>query len=81
MNTLELKGGLTEMIAEVDNKEVLSHLYEIVSEILSHTTSYNQKLSVEQEAALDNDIEASFLPENLVENKTAFKRMERWIKK
>ncbi len=81
MNTLELKGGLTEMIAEVDNKEVLSHLYEIVSEIISQAANYNQELSAEQETALDRDIEASFLSENLVEHKMAVKRMERWLKK
>lgn len=81
MNTLELKGSITEMIAEVNNQEVLSHLYELVSEIISQTTNYNRELTPEQEAVLNEDIEASYKAENLVEHEVALKRMERWRKK
>ncbi len=81
MNTLELKGSITEMIAEVHNQEVLSHLYELVAEVISQSASYGKALSPEQEIALDTDIKASYQSKNLVEHETALKRMERWIKK
>ena len=35
MNTLELKGSMIEMIAEIDNKVLLNQLYEVVSEIIT----------------------------------------------
>ena len=81
MNALELKGGITEMIAEVHNKEILSHLYEVVAEIISQSSNYEETLSAEQELALDEDIKATHQSKNLVEHKTAVKRMERWTKK
>lgn len=79
MNTLELKGGMTEMIANVDNKELLQHLYEAVSDIISQNTKDIIQLSPQQEAQLNADIEASLIPKNLVEHKVALEKMSRWL--
>lgn len=38
MNTLELKGSITEMVASVNNQEILQQLYETITEILMETT-------------------------------------------
>ncbi len=81
MNTLELKGGMTEMIANVENKELLQHLYEAVSDIISQNTNDSIQLSPQQEAQLNADIEASLIPENLVEHKVALEKMSRWLKR
>ena len=79
MNTLELKGGMTEMIANVDNKELLQHLYEAISDIISQNISDSVQLSPEQEARLSAELDASFVPENLIEHKVALEKMSRWL--
>ena len=79
MNTLELKGGLFEMIAQVENKEVLQRMYKVVAEILHQTWAEEQNLTPEQESKLDADIEASFIPENLVDHEESMKKMARWL--
>jgi len=81
MNTLELKGGMIELIGQVKNKELLQHLYEIISEVLADTKEDNIKLSPEQEARLDQDIKASRDPKNLVDHEVAIKKMNKWLKK
>ena len=81
MNTLELKGGMIELIGQVKNKELLQHLYEIISEVLSDTIEDNTKLSPEQEIRLDQDIKASKDPKNLVDHDVAMKKMNKWLKK
>jgi len=81
MNTLELKGGMIELIGQVRNKELLQHLYEIISEVLADTIEDNIKLSPEQEARLDQDIKTSRDPKNLVEHEIAIKKMNKWLKK
>ncbi len=81
MNTLELKGGLFEMIAQVDNKKVLQRLYKVVAEILQETWAEEHDLTPEQEAKLNQDIEDSFIPENLVSHEESMKIMARWLDK
>jgi len=79
MNTLELKGGIIEMVAHVDNEEVLKKMYQIMSEIILQTSYDETVLTPEQEAALDSEIEESFVPENLVEHELALQKMSRWL--
>ncbi len=81
MNPLELKGGIIELIGQVKNKELLQHLYEIISEVLSDTIEDTIELSPEQEFQLDEDIRASEDPQNLVDHKIAISKMEKWLKK
>jgi len=81
MNTLELKDGMIELIGQVKNKELLQHLYEIISEVLADPTADNITLSAEQEIQLDEDIKASKDPKNLVDHKVALKKMDKWLKK
>ena len=81
MNTLELKGGLFEMIAQVDDKELLQRLYKVVAEILHETWAEEQDLTPEQEAKLNQDIEDSFDSDNLVSHEESMKTMARWLNK
>ena len=81
MNALELKGGMIELIGQTKNKELLQHLYEIISEVLADTIEDNTTLSPEQENRLDKDIKASKDPKNLVDHKVAIKKMSKWLKK
>jgi len=79
MNTLELKGGMIEMLANVNDKVLLEHLYEVMASVITQTATDNIELTSEQEARLNSDIEASFLPENLVEHEVALQKMSRWL--
>jgi len=81
MNALELKGGMIELIGQVKNKELLQHLYEIISEVIADTAEDNTKLSTEQERRLDEDIKASIDPKNLIDHKVALKKMNKWLEK
>ena len=81
MNSLELKTAIIELIGQVKNKELLQHLYEIISEVLTDTIEDKTVLSAEQEAMLDKDIAESRNPKNLVEHEVALKKMAKWLKK
>jgi hypothetical protein len=81
MNTLELKGGMIELIGQVKNRELLQHLYEIISEVLADTVADKTELSAEQESRLDEDIKASKNNKNLIDNEAALKKMDKWLKK
>lgn len=81
MNTLELKGGLIEMIAQVDNKAVLQRLYKIVAELLEETWQEDYELTPKQEAKLEEDLKASYDPDNLVSHEESKKTMAKWLSK
>lgn len=81
MNTLELKGGIIEMVAHVDNEEVLKKMYQIMSEIILQTSHDDTMLTPEQEVVLDAEIEESFVPENLVEHEVVLQKMSKWLKR
>ena len=79
MNTLELKGGMIEMIAGIKNPEILQRLYHIIEEIMIETEEDVMELAPEQEARLDADLAASEKEENLVSHQEAIKTMSRWL--
>ena len=43
MSTLELKGGMYELISKVNDKQVLIQLYEIIGDIVTQNLSKNGK--------------------------------------
>ena len=72
---------MIELIGQTKNKELLQHLYEIISEVLADTIDDNITLSPEQENRLAKDIQASKDPKNLVDHEVAIKKMSKWLKK
>jgi len=72
---------MIELIGQVKNKELLQHLYEIISAVLADTVEDDTSLSIEQERRLDEDIKTSKDPKNLVDHKVALKKMNKWLKK
>ena len=80
MNTLELKGGITEMIAGVKNPALLKHLYETVAQIITDAAAEVEvKLTPEQEAQIDLDIDATYIDDNLVDHAEVVENMKRWL--
>lgn len=72
---------MIELIGQTKNKELLQHLYEIISEVLADTNEDNITLSPEQEDKLDKDIKESKDLKNLVDHEVAIKKMNKWLKK
>jgi len=51
-----------------------------MANVITQTVTDDIEFTPKQEAELDADIEASFLPENLVEHEVALQKMSRWLK-
>ena len=69
------------MVAQVDDKEVLGRLYQVVSELLSQTWAGDNELTAAQEARLTRDIEESYDPANLVDHEEVMKELSQWLEK
>jgi len=78
MSTLELKGGIIEMIAQVKDKEVLQQLYQIISATLLQNGEAAEPLSVEMETQLTEDLKAIENPANLIPHEEVLKLMQKW---
>ncbi len=77
MNTLELKGGMMNMISRVEDQAVLLQMFEAITEIVSETYGQLPDLSPEQLAELELAIEETYHPDNLVDHDEVMKNMER----
>ena len=81
MNTLELKGGILNMISRVEDEAVLRQLYQAITEIITETWGEIPDLTPEQEAELTQAIEESYDSDNLVDHEVVMKNMARWAKR
>ncbi len=79
MNALELKGGMIEMIAGVQNTDTLHRLYLMIHQIIAETEEADKALTPKQEAVLEQDLLASEQAENLVSHEVALQKMARWL--
>ena len=71
MSTLEIKGGLYEMISKVNDEKLLMKLYELIADIVTQNlsdTDYWDELSDNQKKELENAIQESYDSKNLVEH-------------
>ena len=64
MNTLDLKGGIIELLGQVHNQALLQHFYDMMVEVLSDTDI--EALSDIQKRQLELDLKAIEDPENVV---------------
>ena len=81
MNTLELKGGMMNLISRVEDEAVLTQMFEALTEIVAETYGAIPDLSPEQEAELELAIEETYNPDNLVDHEEVMKNMARWLKR
>ena len=81
MNTLELKGGMLDIISRVEDKAVLTQMFDAITEIIGETYSQIPDLSPEQLAELELAIEETYNPDNLVDHEEVMKNMARWLKR
>lgn len=78
MSTLELKGGIIEMVAGVQNKDLLQDIYKVMAEIITQATIDEVVLNETQEKALAEDIALSYQSENLIDHEDVLQKMEKW---
>ncbi len=78
MNTLELKGGMLNMISRVEDEAVLRHLFDAITAIIAENWGEVPDLSPEQEAELELAIEETYNPDNLVDHEEVMKNMARY---
>jgi hypothetical protein len=81
MNTLELKGGMMNIISRVEDEAVLTQMFEAITEIIVETYGQISELSPEQVVELELAIEETYNPDNLVDHDEVMKNMTRWLKK
>lgn len=80
MSTLELKGGILEMVNKVQDQSALERLYRIISEFLLQNlddTDIWDTLSVEQRAEIEAAFAESLDPANLVPHEEMVKKYEK----
>lgn len=84
MSVLELKGGLHEMIAKVDDQDLLLQLKELITETITqnmYKTDFWDELSEKQQVELEEAIEASYDEKNLVSHDVVLNKYKKWLKK
>ena len=75
MNTLELKGSLLDLISKANDNTRLARLFEAYNEIFTtDETDWWDELPAEQQARLNQSIEESYDPENLIDHEEMKKR-------
>jgi len=83
MSTLEIKGGLYEMISKVNDEKLLMKLYELIADIVTQNlsdTDYWDELSDNQKEELENAIQESYDNTNLVEHEIVINKYKRWLR-
>ena len=84
MSNLELKGGILEMIATIDDRETLKELAKIISEFIgSHErdSDYWDEISDLEKNELESAITESEDESNLVDHEEVMKKYKKWLDK
>ena len=84
MSKLELKGGILEMIATINDQESLQELAKIIKEFVSNRVQDNdywEELSEYEKSELETAISESEDESNLVEHEEVMKKYKKWLDK
>ncbi len=84
MSNLELKGGILELIARIDDKETLFELRKIVSEFVGNhlkDSDYWNELSEQEQSELNEAIKESEDESNHVDHNEVMKKYKKWLGK
>ena len=82
MSTLEIKGSIYDSIAKINDRSLLLHLYELISEITSanfNKTDFWDELSADQKAEIEHALEESRNEKNLVSHHLVMEKYKKWI--
>ncbi len=84
MSTLELKGGLYDMISKINDKKLLIQLQKIVEEVFEQNldnSDFWDSLSQNQQKELEKAIRESKDDANLVDHEAVLNKYKQWQKK
>ncbi len=83
MSTLEIKGGMYDMISKVNDEKLLQELYELISDIITENmsaTDFWDELSEDQQKELEKAIEESYDDNNLIKHETVVRKYKKWLR-
>ncbi len=86
MNTLELKGSLHDLIAQVNDQRLLARMIEAYKKIITENNFDDENdwwddLPIEQQVRLTKSIEESYNPENLIDHEIMKQKHAKWLRK
>ncbi len=84
MSNLELKGGILQMIASVNDSETLAGLKEIITVYIGNhiqDTDYWNELSDVEKTELEKAIAESENEDNLVNHEVMMQKYNQWLSK
>lgn len=84
MNALELKGGLYDLIAQVNDKELLARIHTVITQLINQDedqVDFMDELPPEVQEELRLAYQESFDDKNLVDEKVAMEEIQAWRKK
>ncbi len=84
MSNLELKGGILEMIATIDDRETLFELRKIISEFVGNhlkDSDYWDELSEQEKFELNMAIDESEDESNHVSHSEVIQKYKKWLGK
>jgi len=83
MNTLELKGGIHELISKVSDKRLLEQIHKVLNEIIEENldkTDFWDELTEAQQLELDKAIEESYDEKNHISHEVMLNKYKKWLK-
>lgn len=83
MNNLELKGGILQMIAAIDDSQLLEELNDVVSNFLQNQSSvdFMDELGEFEKSELEKALKESEDENNLVSHDEVMKKYAQWLYK
>lgn len=85
MNVLELKGSIVNMVALMESPKELTRLRALINDFVKSPDEFeayddNYSLTSEQEIELDEAIQQTYDPTQLVPHEEVIKTMRQWLK-
>lgn len=85
MNVLELKGSIINMVAHIESPKELTRLRTLINDFVKSPDAFeayddNYTLTPEQELELDEAIQQTYDPTQLVPHEEVIKSMREWLK-
>jgi hypothetical protein len=84
MSVQELKGSMVDLLAQVNDRNLLEQIYEVVQEIITdnlNKTDWWEELPLQAQKELETALEESKDPENLVAHDVVKNQFQRWLSK
>lgn len=82
MSTLELKGGLYDLISRIDDPDLLRKMFKLIDQLINdqgHIAGLEASMATKDQIALKEAIEESYDENNLIDHATAMEEIKGWV--